>query len=81
MDYIFECPHCKNYFIMNEREFNCAIIRHAVYKGNYMQINPHMSKNECDILLKNDLVIGCAKPARIIKNDKNEYIAVECDYI
>lgn len=80
MDIIFECPHCKDYFIINEKELNCRIIRHAVFKNNMTQINPHSSKKICDELVEKNLVIGCAKPSKIINNGKS-YIAVECDYI
>ena len=81
MDIIFECPHCKCSFIVNEKDFNCKILRHAVFKNNLKEINPHSSKLECEKLINNDLVYGCAKPLIITKNDKNEYIVTECDYI
>ena len=80
MDIILECCHCKMFFIMNENELNCKIIRHAVFKKNMSQINPHLSKEECDELVKKNLVIGCAKPSRIVKNGET-YEAIECDYI
>ncbi len=81
MDIVLECPHCKMLFIMNKNELNCKIIRHAVFKENMCQINPHLSKKECDNLVANNLVIGCAKPSQIIKKEEENYIAVECDYI
>jgi hypothetical protein len=80
MDIVLECPHCKIFFIMNENELNCKIIRHAVFKKNMCQINPHLPKNECDDLVEKKLVIGCAKPSQIIIK-KDKYIAIECDYI
>ena len=82
MDVVLECPHCKMYFIINENDLNCRIIRHAVFKNTMTQINPHSSKKICDELVKNDKVIGCAKPSKIIKNENSStYMAVECDYI
>ena len=80
MNILFKCPHCEHYFIMNINELNCRIIRHAVYKNNFRQVNPHLSKQQCDLLVQDDLVYGCCKPVKITQND-NEYSAVECDYI
>lgn len=79
-DHVFECPHCKLFFIMNEKEFNCRIIRHAVYKNNHIQINPHSSKEECDMLIEKNLVLGCAKPLKIVRSEES-YVAEICDYI
>lgn len=80
MDIVLECPHCKLFFIMNVNELNCKIIRHAVFKNNMTQINPHLPKKECDDLITNDLIIGCAKPCQIIKK-YNKYVAIKCDYL
>lgn len=80
MDIILECHHCKMFFIINENELNCKIIRHAVFKKNMEQINPHLPKKECDELVANNLVIGCAGPSKIVKiGDK--YVATVCDYV
>jgi len=81
MNFVFECPHCKDFFIMNEKELNCRIIRHAVFKNNLEQVSPHLPKSECDRLVDDDLVLGCCKPLKIEQNEKNEYIAVKSDYI
>ena len=81
MDIVFECPNCKSPFLVNEKDFNCKILRHAVFKNTLKEINPHSSKIECDKLIADDLVFGCAKPLTIVKNDKNKYIVTECDYI
>ncbi len=40
------------------------------------QINPHMSKNECLILLEKNLIFGCAGPFKLVDNK-----AEICDYI
>jgi hypothetical protein len=75
---IITCPHCGEYIIIEK--LNCKIFRHAVYKKNGRQINPHMSKNDCDLLLRENKIFGCCKPFQIIiKND--EYIPIICDYI
>jgi hypothetical protein len=82
MDIVFECCHCKLLFIINENDLNCCIIRHASYKEDTTKpVNCHLSKVECDKLVENDLVVGCCKPLKIIKNDDNTYSAIECDYI
>ena len=75
-----QCPHCKEYVIIEQ--VNCAIFRHGVFKSNMSQINPHLSKSECDNLATNGLIYGCGKPFKIIKeNGKNEWKAIDCDYI
>ena len=76
----FVCPHCEGGIEVFTSDINCKIFRHAYLKCNKQQINPHTPKNVCCELVKRDLVIGCAKPFRlVIKNDK---ITVEkCDYI
>lgn len=80
-EYIFKCLHCEEYFIINKNDFNCKILRHAVYKHNMEQINPHLSKDECDRLVKDDLVYGCAKPLIIIQKNDEYYDVNICDYI
>jgi hypothetical protein len=70
------CPHCNDEIIIFKTEINCGIFRHAIFKNNYEQINPHASKEECENYLANNIVYGCAKPFRIIGN-----IAEICDYI
>jgi hypothetical protein len=80
MDLFINCPHCNNYFVVNVKDINCAIFRHAVYKNNNQPINPHESKVNCDNLVALDLVYGCAKPFRI-KMHNNNYITEICDYI
>ena len=73
-----QCPHCNDYLIIEQ--INCAIFRHGVYKLNNQQINPHLSKNECDNLKQKDLIYGCGKPF-MVKNIDNNWIAIICDYI
>ena len=80
MDYIIViCPHCNNYIQILKKDFNCKIFRHGVFKRTYRQIDPHLSKNECDRLVQLDLIIGCAKPFKlVIKN--NQYTTENCGY-
>ena len=69
------CPHCDA--LVEIKELNCRIFRHAIMKKTHKQINPHASKSECERLFKQGKVYGCAKPFRI-DEDGN---AVICDYI
>jgi len=80
MDIELKCPHCSEYFIVSINEINCGIFRHAVYKSNLLPIPPHENKINCDKLITDNMVYGCAKPFKIIKNN-NLYIAEICDYI
>jgi len=77
-DFTVICPHCKLYVII--QEINCAIFRHGIMKKNNSQMNPHLCKGECERYVKEDLIIGCGKPFKIILQ-KDEYIAEICDYI
>jgi len=81
--YIVACPHCELMIMVNKNELNCKIFRHGIYKNTYTQINPHYSKEICDKLIKDNLIIGCGKPFKLIinKKDINECKAIICDYI
>jgi hypothetical protein len=78
MNNIVECPHC-NHLVQIE-QVNCGIFRHAVFKHNDEPIQPHSSKEECEKLLKDGIINGCAKPFRIIF-ENSEMKAIICDYI
>jgi hypothetical protein len=78
--FIFNCPHCLDTIIVHEKELNCQIFRHAVYKDNYIQVDPHLNKNDCDKLLLENKVYGCCKPFEIIKDDNNNLIVIKCEY-
>ena len=77
---LVECPHCKDYIFILHNETNCKIFRHGVYKNNYKQIDPHMKKEECDRLKKENLIFGCGKPFKLEFINSN-YITKICDYI
>jgi len=72
------CPHCESNILITE--INCAIFRHGAYKENYNQMNPHERKEECDRLVSENLVFGCGKPFKLVK-ESEEYKAIVCDYI
>ena len=71
---IVTCPHCNDCVIIEKK--NCGIFRHAIYKKNSKQVDPHLNKKSCEELVEKNLVYGCCKPFKIV-NDKAEI----CDYI
>ena len=77
---IVKCPHCNNMVYIEKKDFNCHIFRHGIYKNTLRQIDPHLDKENCDRLKRENLIYGCGKPFKII-NKANIYMAVICDYI
>ncbi len=75
---IVECPHCKE--LMYIEELNCSIFRHAIMKDTFVQVDPHLPKEGCEQLLKEDKVFGCCKPFIVLSKD-NVVITKVCDYI
>lgn len=67
MDYVFICQHCYEPFVVSHKEFNCRIFRHGVYKHNMQPINPHAKKEECEALLRDGMIFGCAGPLQIVE--------------
>ena len=55
-NYIFDCPHCNGIVLVAKTEVNCQIFRHGCIKSNGQQVNPHASKEECELLLSENLV-------------------------
>jgi hypothetical protein len=78
MEKIITCPNCNNYIIISE--LNCCIFRCGIYKETNQQIDQHLSKEMCNILIKNDLIYGCSKPFQIIVQDDGTWIVQKCDY-
>ena len=76
---IITCPHCNDILIISE--LNWKIFRHGIYKKSNEQIDTHLSKEKCDILIKKDLIYGCGKPLQIIIQDDGTWIVQKCDYI
>lgn len=81
------CPHCECFIEIGENEINCGIFRHAyLFENNNGkitlrdQINPHTSKDECERLLRENKVLGCAKPFRVVRRE-NKCVIEICDYI
>ena len=80
--YIFDCPHCDNIVQVHQDQVNCHIFRHGIFKSTGLQIDPHLPKDDCEKLFSNDLIYGCGKPFRLLRNANNDISHVSiCDYI
>ncbi len=60
-------------------EINCSIFRCGIYKNNGNQINPHLSKEDCD-KIKKDEIWGCGRPFQL-KQYQGNYQLFQCDYL
>jgi hypothetical protein len=80
MTIVVKCPHCDEYITVEEKDLNCRIFRHAVYRHNMQPIHPHASKQTCQDLIQSGSIWGCGGPFKII-NKNGEEIAEICDYI
>lgn len=78
-NFVVECPHCKEFILIEET--NCCIFRHGVLKENGVQINPHSSIELCTYYITNNKIHGCGKPFKLVKNDRQEVVAIVCDYV
>ena len=80
--YIFECPHCDSMILVAFSEVNCQIFRHCIMKSTGQQVDPHASKDKCELLIVEDLVYGCCKPFKlIIGSDGCVSTAEKCEWI
>jgi len=81
IDYIiYHCPYedCKLLCVVYKNDLNCHIFRCGYNKITNQQIPQHLPKIECDKLLNNTDIIGCARPYRF---KLNEITPIICDYI
>ena len=53
--FYINCPYCN--CLIEICEINCGIFRHAIYKHNGQQIDPHSQKEICNDLKKKDLIL------------------------
>lgn len=79
MSIFVNCPHCQG--VVEVTKLNCKIFRHGTFKHSGRQIPPHATKAVCDTLVASNLINGCCKPFKLVKNDDDEFVAVVCDYI
>ena len=54
--------------------------RNNIITLNVCQINPHLPKDECDRLVRENLIFGCGRPF-ILNLQNGTYVACKCDYI
>jgi hypothetical protein len=72
---ILTCPYPECNIMIEIFEINCAIFRCGVYK-NGKQIDPHLPKEQCDRLKKEDKIWGCGRPFKLVNSS-----LIECDYM
>ena len=72
----YQCPYSDCSIAIEIVEVNCAIFRCGIYKDTGQQIEPHLSKEECDKLKKQDKIWGCGRPFKLVN-----YQLVICEYI
>jgi hypothetical protein len=75
---ILVCPHCKEPVIIEE--INCGIFRHGIFK-NGTHIDPHSSKEQCDLYIREQLIYGCGLPFQIVETNNGTFKLIICDYI
>ena len=78
--YIFNCPQCSEPVEVDKKQTNCCIFRHAIYKHDMKQVNPHTPKPKCDQLIKDNKVFGCCKPFKFVFSSTGNYVE-KCGYI
>ena len=77
--YCFFCPHCFGPSQVLPAQVACKIFRHAVYVKNNMPINPHMPEAQCNELVAQNAVRGCAKPFEFIPINGG-FMVQKCGY-
>ena len=78
IDFMISCPHCNEIIIVEK--LNCGIFRHGIHKNTFQQMDPHLSKEKCEILIHNREIFGCGKPFRVYK-EGDKWIIEICEYI
>jgi hypothetical protein len=73
---ICQCPYSDCNIGIEIVEINCSIFRCGVYKDTGQQIEPHLPKEECDKLKKEDKIWGCGRPFKLLNS-----VLVICEYI
>ena len=67
---IFNCPHCDKYIIIPLSSLNGnENFIHAIFINNYEQVDPNLTEIECQYLLENNMVFGCCKKFKIIRQN------------
>ena len=69
------CPYSDCNITIEIIEVNCAIFRCGIYK-NGQQICPHLPKEQCEQLKKDNKIWGCGRPFKLVNKD-----LIICEYI
>lgn len=72
--HLYFCPNC--YQMIQIEAINCGIFRCGVMKDTMLQIDPHLSQEECEALVLEDKIYGCGRPFRY-----EEGCLIFCQYI
>jgi hypothetical protein len=74
------CPNCSQ--SIEIVELNCRIFRCGVFRTTFTQIDPHLCKERCEELVRNEKIYGCGKPFQAFVSDNSgNVICKSCDYI
>ena len=52
-----------------------------MYAATMQPLNPHAPKDMCDSLLASGVLLGCARPFRVVTNPDGTLGAIACEYI
>jgi hypothetical protein len=74
-----DCPHCNT--TIEIIQLNCRIFRCGILKSNGEQIDPHLPKNQCDVLTNRNEIYGCGKPFKVETQADGSLVCHICDYI
>jgi hypothetical protein len=64
MEQVVICPHCG--LVSEIEELNCGIFRCGYYCDTLLQIPPHLSQQEGELLVKEHKIYGCAKAWKFV---------------
>lgn len=64
-------PDCPMEFMIADSEIHCGIFRCGVMRGSGDQIAVHATKEQCQRMLAEEMVYGCARPFTITKDPES----------
>ena len=74
---VVECPHCKVSILIDA--LNCGVFRCGVWSDTGVQMNPHMTEEECHAALGQ--IWGCSRPFQVAVDVSGVMHSVPCGYI
>ena len=75
---LISCPHCS--MTVEIIALNCRIFRCGVFKNTMRQIDPHLPKEQCEKLIEDRVIYGCARPFKVEGTTDKPEVSV-CGYI